>query len=235
LDQAWASLIDFLPKAAAFVVTLLIGWYVAQLVATLITRGLRRAGFDRVVDRAGIRQALANTGWDAAEIVGRLMFVTMFLFILQLGFGFFGPNPISLLLMRVIAFLPNIFVAMAIIVIGAYIAQFVRQLLNATMGGFSYGRLVSMVCSGAIMVLACFAALNQLAIAPEIVNGLYYAMLAAIVGSAIVAIGGGGIAPMRQQWEKAMRKVENEAPRMQEQLSVKRERVRVVREGPYTA
>ena len=40
-----------------------------------------------------------------------------------------------------------------------------------------------------------FAALNQLQIAPAIVTGLFYAVLAVVVGSAIVAIGGGGILP----------------------------------------
>ena len=45
----------------------------------------------------------------------------------------------------------------------------------------------------AVLVLGAFAALNQLEIAPEIVNGLFYAMLIAIVGSVVVAFGGGGI------------------------------------------
>ena len=47
----------------------------------------------------------------------------------------------------------------------------------------------------AAMVLIWFigasAALNQIEIAPEIVNGLFYAVLAIIAGVAIVSIGGG--------------------------------------------
>jgi hypothetical protein len=235
LETAWMNLMDFLPKALAFVVTLAVGWFVATFIGNLITKGLRKAGFDRIVERGGIRQALASGGLDAAELVGKLAFFTMFLFVLQLGFGFFGPNPISQLLTRMIAFLPNVFVALAIVVLGAYIASFVKQIIFAALGGLSYGKTLSTIASGAIMVVAIFAALNQLSIAPEIVNGLYYAVLAIIVGSSVIAIGGGGIQPMRVQWEKAMQKVEQEAPRLQAHLADSPERVRVVREGPYTA
>lgn len=232
---AWANVAIFLPKALAFLITLIVGWYVAKFVGTLVTRGLRRMGFDAMVERGGIRQALSGANWDAAEIVGKIAFFTLFVFVLQLAFGFFGPNPISLLLTQTIAFLPNVFVALAIVVVGLYIANFVRQILFASLGGLSYGRTVALVCSGAIMVIAIFSALNQLNIAPQIVNGLFYAMLAIIVGSAVIAIGGGGIVPMRAQWEKAIRTIEAEAPRVREELQGTPERVKVVQEGPYTA
>jgi len=68
----------------------------------------------------------------------------------------------------------------------------------------------------AIMVVGVFAALNQLQIAPAIVTGLFYAILAVVVGSAIVAIGGGGIVPMRSRWERMLGRVESEAPRLRE-------------------
>jgi hypothetical protein len=62
--------------------------------------------------------------------------------------------------------------------------------------------------------LGIFAALDQLNIAPAIVNGLFYALLAVAAGSAIVAIGGGGIVPMRQKWEQALQKTESEAKKL---------------------
>ena len=53
------------------------------------------------------------------------------------------------------------------------------------------------------------ALLGQLNIAPAIVNGLYYAILAIIVGSAIVAVGGGGIQTMRGYWERTSQSLES--------------------------
>ena len=74
--------------------------------------------------------------------------------------------------------------------------------------------MLARIAAGAIIILGVFAALDQLGIAPNIVQGLFYATLAVIVGSAIVAIGGGGIKPMQSRWERMLGKVETEAPRL---------------------
>jgi hypothetical protein len=63
----------------------------------------------------------------------------------------------------------------------------------------------------AILIIGIFAALGQLQIAPGIGNGLLYALLAIIVGVAIVAFGGGGIQTARRYWERASDGVERKA------------------------
>ena len=85
-------------------------------------------------------------------------------------------------------------------------------------------------------MVGIFAALNQLSIAPAIINGLFYALLAVVTGSAIVAIGGGGIVPMRAQWEKALGRLEQEAPRIRAEAEHAGPRIEAWREpGPSVA
>ena len=162
--------------------------------------------------------SVENAGYELSKIVGTLAFWGLFLFVLQMAFGMFGPNPISDLLTRMIAFIPNVFVAVVIVVITAAIAAGVKEIITASLGRMSYGKWVANGASVAILVVGTFAALSQLGIAPAIINGLFYAMLAIIVGCAIVAIGGGGIQPMRAQWEKALGHIESEAPRIQAEM-----------------
>ena len=69
----------------------------------------------------------------------------------------------------------------------------------------------------AVLVFGAFAALDQLQIAPRIVTGLWYAILAIVVGSAVVAIGGGGIKTMQRYWERATTKAEERAPELKQQ------------------
>ena len=69
----------------------------------------------------------------------------------------------------------------------------------------------------AVLVFGAFAALDQLQIAPRIVTGLWYAILAIVVGSAVVAIGGGGIKTMQRYWERATTKAEERAPELTQQ------------------
>jgi hypothetical protein len=115
------------------------------------------------------------------------------------------------LLDGVISYLPNVIVAVIILVITAALAKVVTELLTGTLGGVSGGQWIARGAGMAILVVGIFAALNQLRIAPAIVTGLFYAILVAIVGSAIVAIGGGGIRTMQRYWERAAGNLEGTA------------------------
>jgi Conserved TM helix len=214
VEDAWAKIATFIPKFAAFLAILLIGYFVAKGIAKIADRLLERVGFDKMVERGGVKKALEGSQFDASDILAKVAFWTVFLLVLQMAFGVFGTNPVSTLLAAVVAYLPKIFVAVVIIVVAAAIAAGVKEIIEASLGGLSYGRPLALTASAMIVTVAIFAALNQLEIAPAVVNGLFYATLAIIVGSAVIAIGGGGIQPMRGQWERALAKIEDEAPRM---------------------
>jgi Conserved TM helix len=217
LGDAWASIAIFLPKLVGFLLILIIGYFIAKALAKVVDGILERVGFDRMVERGGVGKALASTRYDASDILGKLVFYVLFLFVLQLAFGVFGPNPVSDLIKGVVAYLPNILVAIIIIVVGAAIAAAVRDIVGAALGGLSYGKTLAIVASSAILIIAVFAALDQLHIAPAIVRGLFYALLAILVGSSIVAIGGGGIKTMSRYWEKAAQRAEAEAGNVKQQ------------------
>ncbi|MEP7114391.1 MAG: hypothetical protein ABI862_14085 [Ilumatobacteraceae bacterium] len=136
--------------------------------------------------------------------------------VLQMAFGVFGQNPISDLLRSVIAYLPRVIVAIIIVVIASAIGAAVRELVDAAIGGLSYGKSLGTAAGAAILVIGIFAALNELLIAPAIVTGLFYALLAIIVGSAVISIGGGGIQPMRERWTSVLAKFDEEKPKIQQ-------------------
>src|SRR5919109_815299 len=217
LERAWESILTFVPKLLGFLLILGIGYFVAKALESLLDRILERVGFDRIVERGGLRTALARSKLDASSILARIVFYVAFLFLLQLAFGLFGPNPISDVLEGIIAFLPNLFVAVVIVVITAAIATGAKTVIESVLGGLSYGRVLAVTAAVAIWFIGIAAALNQVDIAPEIVNGLFYAMLALVVGVGIVAVGGGGIQPMRERWQRALTRLDAEAPRIRQE------------------
>jgi Conserved TM helix len=208
LTEAWTQIVVFVPKLLGFLVILVIGYFVAKLLAKVVDGVLERVGFDRWVERGALQQALARSKFDASDVMATIVFWTAFLLTLQLAFGVFGSNPVSDLLAGLIAYLPRVFVAVLILVIVAAVAKVVTELLQATLGAVSGGDGIARGAGIAILVVGVFAALNELEIAPQIVNGLFYAILAIIVGSAIVAVGGGGIQTMRRYWERAASQAE---------------------------
>jgi len=77
------------------------------------------------------------------------------LIVLQLAFGVFGPNPISDILDGVIAYIPKVLAAIVIIVIAAAIAAAVKDLIQATLGGLEYGRVLATVAGAAMSRWGC--------------------------------------------------------------------------------
>lgn len=77
-----------------------------------------------------------------------------------------------------------------------------------------------------ILGVGIFAALNQIEIAPAIVNGLFYALLAIVAGSAIVAIGGSGIVPLRAYWEQALDRASEESTKIRDEAQGSREDIK---------
>jgi hypothetical protein len=211
LTEAWERIATFIPKLLGFLVILIIGYFVAKLVAKVVDGLLERIGFDRWVERGALKTALDRSKFDASDILSVVAFWAVFLISLQLAFGVFGPNPVSDLIQGIIAYLPNLFAAVVILVIVAALAKVVTDLLTAALGEVSGGEWIARAAGMAILVIGVFAALNQLQIAPAIVNGLFYALLAIIVGVAIVAFGGGGIQTARGYWERVGQRADAKA------------------------
>lgn len=224
-DSGLLVVADFVPKLAAFLLILIIGLIVAKVLAKIIDKVLERVGFDRAVERGGVKKALAKSKYDASDLVAKLVYYTLVLFVLQMAFGVFGDNPVSDLLTGVIAFLPKVFVAIVIVVVAAAIARAVKDLISGTLAGLSYGKILANLASVAIVGLGVIAALNQIEVATTVTTPVLIAILATIAGVIIVGAGGGLIDPMRQRWEGWLTKAEEEsstvAARAKEQQAVR--------------
>src|SRR4029079_981459 len=202
LQSAWQHVATIVPKLLGFFLILLIGWFIAKALSKLTNSLLERAGFDDWVERGSLKQAFARNNTDASDLVAVLVFWTVFLITLQLAFGIWGPNPISDLLHGLIAYIPRFVVAVVILVIAAAVARVLTDVLRPMLGAVEGGDWIARAAGIAVLVIGVFAALDELQIAPAIVVGLFYALLAVIVGSLIVAFGGGGIPVAREYLQR---------------------------------
>jgi hypothetical protein len=143
LEDAWQDVATFVPKFLGFLAILLIGYFVCKLLARVIDGLLERIGFDRWVERGALKTALDRSRFDASDIVATIVFWSAFLFVLQLAFGLFGDNPISDLITGMIAYLPNVFVAVVILVIAFALARVVTDVLSAVLGGATAGSAIA--------------------------------------------------------------------------------------------
>jgi|tagenome__1003787_1003787.scaffolds.fasta_scaffold20950695_2 hypothetical protein len=219
LRQTWNTVATFVPKLVAFLVILIVGWIIAKVLAKAINAILERVGFDRALERGGVKKALAQSKYDASDVVAKLVYYTLLLFVLQAAFGVFGPNPISDLIRNVIEFLPSLVVAIIIVVVTAAIAAAVRELISNTLGGLSYGKLLANITSVFILGLGVIAALNQVGIATTVTTPILIAVLATVGGILVVGVGGGLIDPMRDRWRQWLTAADAETANIRAQVA----------------
>lgn len=221
VSDAWTTIATFVPKLLFFFVVLIVGFLIAKVLAKVTDGVLERVGFDRAVERGGVKQALAKSKYDASDIVAKLVKYAVMLFTLVIAFNVFGPNPISELLQQVIAFLPRLIVAIIIVVVASAIAKVVKDLVASALGGLSYGTVVANIASVFILFLGVVAALNQVGVATTVTTPVLVTILATIGGVIVVGAGGGLIRPMQSRWEQWLSSAENEKENIKAQIGQK--------------
>ncbi|MEU1277934.1 hypothetical protein [Streptomyces sp. NPDC005805] len=212
-EDAWSAVARFIPRFIAFLVILLIGWFVAKAVAKAADRLLRKVGFERMSERSGMAHTLRNSSYDATGILSKVLSYAILLITLQLAFGVFGPNPVSAMINGAVSWIPKAIVACVIVVVAMAIARAVRDIVQGALSGTSYGRTLATVAWAFIVGLGVVAALGQAQIATSVTGPLLWAVLATVTGILVVGVGGGLIAPMRQRWDRWLSLAEAESDR----------------------
>lgn len=214
LRDGLSTVAVFVPRLLLFLVILLLGWILARVLRSVVNKVLERVGFDRLVERSELGRSLARSKYDASSLIAALIYYAILLVVLQLAFGVFGPNPVSVLLAGIVAFLPKAIVAIVIVVIAAAIASAVRDIIANTLGGLAYGRLLANAASVFIIGIGVIAALNQIGIAVTVTTPILIAVLATVGGVIVVGVGGGLVRPMQQRWERWLQRAEADMPRV---------------------
>lgn len=204
LTNAWNSFMHFVPELLMFIVVLVVGYILGKVLSGLVGKALAKVGFGKVLDKSGISGALQRTGSDMKpeSLITKLVFYFILLIALETAVNAFGPgNPLSVIVSQIVNWLPKAFVAVLIIVIVAYIAGAVKDLMRSALGGQPYGELLAKIVGIFIIALGVIAALNQVGIATTVTEPILVTVLVTIAGVTIVGVGGGLIQPMRSRWE----------------------------------
>ena len=223
---ALALLFAFVPKLLGFLVILLVGWLIATALSKAVTFLLRKVGFDRIGDRIGLSRLLSQAGikTDAANVLGKLVYWFVFLIFLVPAVDALGLTAVSNLLGQVIGFLPNVFVAILILFLGTFAATIAADLVRGATGSARVGNanLLANVARYAILGFVALIALEQLGIAPALLNILFTAIVGAAALAAGLAFGLGGQDTARKYLDRTESAASQAAAQVQTQQSMNR-------------
>jgi len=189
LAAAMALFFSAIPKVLGFLVILFIGWLLASLLGKGLSALLRRVRFNEISQRAGLADFIGKMGMDtdAAGMIGLVVKWFVRLIALAVAFDALGLPAVSEVLQQLMLWLPNVIVALVILVIGGLAARGVSNVVRGMSreANLTNADLLARVASIVIWGFAIVVAIHQVGIATELLNALFIA----IVGSVALALG----------------------------------------------
>lgn len=196
MSQFWIDVGAFLPGLLVAVVLLIIGWVIAKVIRNIAIRGLRFLRVDVFAERSGIEDFLLKGGvrFTAVTLIAALIYWTILFVVFLAVLNTLGLEVAAELFNQVILYIPNVIVAIALLIFGTLFAQFVHSALFTYLNniGVSGAKLVSGIAKYAIIVFVISISLEQLAIGGDILVSAFQIAFGAFCLGLALAFGLGG-------------------------------------------
>lgn len=196
LATGLGRIVAAIPLLLGALVILLIGWIVGKLVQAGITKLLHAVHFNRVTEHAGINETLrrADMKADTSAILGIVAYWFIFLIALQAAVNVLGIEALTTLMTAVVLYLPRIFVALVVVIIGAWLGSFLGRLTtgSAEAARISYASLLGSIVQGAVLFFAFAIALDALGLGFPFLTTAFAIVLGALGLAGAIAFGIGG-------------------------------------------
>jgi len=192
----WATIVLFLPKLVLALVVFLIGVLIANILKSAVVRLVKVLKVDELLAKFELKEAFAKMGvkLDAAQFLGWLVKWFILIFALIAAADVLAWDQITLFLNQVVTYLPNVIIAVIILLVGTILANFVYGIVKSTVtaaniksAGFLAG-----IAKWAIIVFSFMAALVQLGIAESLIQVLFTGFVAMLALAGGLAFGLGG-------------------------------------------
>jgi predicted lipid-binding transport protein (Tim44 family) len=149
-------------------------------------------------------------------VIATLVKYFLFLIFVQAAANVLGIPQLTEIINRIVLFIPNVIVAMAIIVIGSLIARFLSGLVRSSVSELGVGspNLLATLTQYIVIGFAVIAAIDQLGIAATLINTLLVGLIGSVALAIGLAFGLGGrdvAAQITQKWYESSQSLANAA------------------------
>lgn len=189
LIKVWS----YVPTILGAIIILVAGWIVAKFIEAIVVRALKAARLDVVSDKAGVANMLAqgDIKWTLSELIGVIIYWVVMLSVLAAALNVLNLTVAGDLLSRLVAYIPNIIVAIFVLVLGSFLASFVAGIVRTTASnaGLGNAKLLAKITQSVLIIFAVIIAIEQLNIATAFIAFAVNIILASIGLGAAIAFG----------------------------------------------
>ncbi len=187
---------ESIPRIIGFLIILIVGWLISGLLEAAVTALLRAVHFNLLAQRSGFHGFLLNMGLrtDSSSIIANTVKWFVRLLVLVVAFDALGLPAVSAVLQQFLLWIPNLVVAVVVLVIAGLAANGLGDLVRAStaQAGFENPDLLATITRIAVWSFGIVVAVNQIGVGQELVNTLFVGLTTALALAAGFAFGLGG-------------------------------------------
>lgn len=196
LISFWTQLAGFVPQLLAAMLLLFVGWLFANLVRTGVMKLLDVLKFDQLAGKTGIEAFLKQGNIDItlSRLLAKLAYWIIIFIVIVTVANSLGLHMVAELFNKVVFYIPNIIVAILVLVFGVLVARFINRMAFAYLNniGVQGALTISTLAEYATIVFVVFVALEQLAIGTMLLTAAFQIGFGAVGLALALAFGLGG-------------------------------------------
>ena len=212
-NEVWSAFLSFLPSVIGAIIIFVVGIFIAGWGKRLIEEVLRIVKFESLSTSSGFARYLerADMKLTASQLLGSIFKWILLLVFFIAAVEILGLTVVSVVLTNLLGYIPNVLAAALIFGAGFIIANFSENLVRGAFTTIDHqtAKPVGKLAHWVILVVAFFAAVDQLKIAPTLIDTFFQGLTWTLVLILGLSFGLGGkefVAKILDDWYKKISK-----------------------------
>lgn len=211
--QVSTTILSFIPSFLGAVVVFVVGILISVWGKRLIEELLRAVRLEDVANRSGFTGWLkrAEIKFSATELLGEIVRWILLLVFFVAAMDILGLRVVSGVLGQVLGYIPNVIAAALVLGAGYLVANLVDGLVRGAFATIDHdaSRTVGRLARWVIVIVAFFASIDQLKIAPRLIDTFFQGLTWTLVLVVGLSVGLGAkdlVAKLLDDWYKRLHK-----------------------------
>ncbi|MBG6584791.1 mechanosensitive ion channel [Pseudomonas aeruginosa] len=194
MNTLWGKLAGFIPNLLGALVVVLLGFVIAKLLDALLSKLLAKLGLDRLMGGTGLTKLLARVGIQVpvSTLVGKIVYWFVLLVFLVSAAESLGLQRVSATLDVLALYLPKVFGAALVLIVGVLLAQLVNSVVRGAADGvgLEYANGLGRIAQQwLVIIISISVAVGQLEVKTDLLNYIIAIVLITVGLAAALALG----------------------------------------------
>ncbi len=195
LNEMGLNIMGTLPNIIGAILILIIGWLITKVVLMVLKRVLKFAKVDKLTELINEKNIFGKTDlkFNTSKVILGFVKWILFLVFLIVAADIMNWQIVSIEIGKLLGYLPKLFSAIALFMVGLYIANFVKKAIKGVFESFDLvgAKPISSLVFYIIAIIITVTALNQAGIQTDIITNNLTIILGAFLGAVAIGLGFG--------------------------------------------